>query len=183
MQGPGTDEAEVAKIREALAADPPRATTVTLLNYKKDGTPFWNALHVSPVRDADGRLEYFIGVQLDVTADGSSGGGGGGGKDAATAAAAAAAGGRDDTQDAAAAAAAAGACADEVPARELFSSQQVSALCVVACSLPSAPRRVPLAAQHPRWTPTHPTRRRQHHHQHAPPQRPASCGCATRWRT
>jgi hypothetical protein len=41
--------------------------TVTLLNYTKSGRPFWNALHVAPMRDADGKLEYFIGIQLDVS--------------------------------------------------------------------------------------------------------------------
>jgi PAS domain-containing protein len=67
LQGPGTDRAEVARMREAMTASPPKAVTVTLLNYRKDGSPFWNALHVAPVRDAEGVLEYFIGVQLDVT--------------------------------------------------------------------------------------------------------------------
>lgn len=54
-------------MREAMTSHPPKAVTVTLLNYRKDGTPFWNALHVAPVRDADGVLEYYIGVQLDVS--------------------------------------------------------------------------------------------------------------------
>ncbi len=38
-----------------------------LLNYRKDGTKFWNALFVTPVRDEDQRLTYFVGVQADVT--------------------------------------------------------------------------------------------------------------------
>jgi hypothetical protein len=50
-----------------MSASPPKPVTVTLLNYRKDGSPFWNALHIAPVRDAEGVLEYFIGVQLDVT--------------------------------------------------------------------------------------------------------------------
>ena len=41
--------------------------TVILLNYTKQGRPFYNALHIAPVRDADGRVEYFIGIQLDVS--------------------------------------------------------------------------------------------------------------------
>jgi PAS domain-containing protein len=73
---------ELSRLREALNADPPKPATVTLLNFKKDGTPFWNALHVAPVRDADGRVEFYVGVQLDVT-------GGGGGEEAAAAAPAA----------------------------------------------------------------------------------------------
>jgi hypothetical protein len=66
-QGADTDPAEVARMREAMTSHPPKPVTVTLLNYRKDGTPFWNALHVAPVRDADGVLEYYIGVQLDVS--------------------------------------------------------------------------------------------------------------------
>jgi hypothetical protein len=52
LQGPGTDPAELQRLRDAIKADPPRPVTVTLLNYRYDGTPFWNALHVAPVRDA-----------------------------------------------------------------------------------------------------------------------------------
>jgi len=66
-QGAGTDPSEVARLREAMTASPPKPVTVTLLNYRKGGSPFWNALHIAPVRDAEGVLEYFIGVQLDVT--------------------------------------------------------------------------------------------------------------------
>jgi hypothetical protein len=70
LQGPGTDPGQVQQLREALSDTPPRPATVTLLNYRKDGTPFWNCLHVAPVRDADGRVQFFAGVQLDVTAHG-----------------------------------------------------------------------------------------------------------------
>ncbi|KAK9813291.1 hypothetical protein WJX72_011934 [[Myrmecia] bisecta] len=69
LQGPMTDLAEVARMREALHADPPRPVTVTLLNYKYDGTPFWNSLHVAPIRNASGTVVFFVGVQLDVTAE------------------------------------------------------------------------------------------------------------------
>ena len=65
LQGPKTDVAEVNKIREAVHADPPRSVTVTLLNYRFDGTTFWNALHIAPVRNADGRVAYLVGVQLN----------------------------------------------------------------------------------------------------------------------
>jgi PAS domain S-box-containing protein len=40
---------------------------VTLRNFRKDGTPFWNQLTVAPVRDANGLLTHFVGVQQDVT--------------------------------------------------------------------------------------------------------------------
>ena len=37
------------------------------MNYRKDGTPFWNAVSVSPVRDGGGRVTHFVGVQTDVS--------------------------------------------------------------------------------------------------------------------
>ena len=56
LQGAQTDKAEVQRMRDAMAADPPRAVTVKLLNYKVNGQPFWNALHIAPIRSADGRV-------------------------------------------------------------------------------------------------------------------------------
>ena len=37
--------------------------SVRLLNYKRDGTPFWNLLTVTPIKDEDGRANKFVGVQ------------------------------------------------------------------------------------------------------------------------
>jgi PAS domain S-box-containing protein len=65
LQGPATDPAAVQDIRDALAAQ--RPLTTTLLNYRKDGTAFWNQLSVSPVFDGEGELVSFVGVQTDVT--------------------------------------------------------------------------------------------------------------------
>jgi PAS domain S-box-containing protein len=65
LQGPATDPATVAQVREALAAE--RAVTVTLLNHRRDGTAFWNQLSISPVVDGAGELVSFVGVQTDVT--------------------------------------------------------------------------------------------------------------------
>ena len=39
-----------------------------LLNYRKDGSPFWNSFIISPVLDGEGQLTHFVGVQTDVTA-------------------------------------------------------------------------------------------------------------------
>lgn len=66
LQGEGTDAAAVAEIRKALATGSP--CSVELLNYRKDGTPFWNLLSISPIRDGSGGVTHFIGVQQDVTA-------------------------------------------------------------------------------------------------------------------
>jgi PAS domain S-box-containing protein len=65
LQGPATDPAAVAELRSALEEQ--RTVTTTLLNYRKDGTPFWNQLSVSPVFDGNGTLVSFVGVQTDVT--------------------------------------------------------------------------------------------------------------------
>ncbi len=65
LQGKDTDPVVVAEVREAVRQGLP--CDVELLNYLKDGTPFWNALSISPVRDDAGRLTNFIGVQTDVT--------------------------------------------------------------------------------------------------------------------
>jgi two-component sensor histidine kinase len=40
---------------------------VDILNYRKDGTSFWNALYISPVRDSRGEIVYFFGAQLDAS--------------------------------------------------------------------------------------------------------------------
>jgi PAS domain S-box-containing protein len=65
LQGHGTDPGTIARISEALHTEVP--CTVEMLNYRKDGTPFWNELSISPVHDEQGRLTHFVGVQADVT--------------------------------------------------------------------------------------------------------------------
>ena len=65
LQGPATDPAAVAEIRAACGSG--GTVTTTLLNYRKDGTAFWNQLSISPVFDGEGELVSFVGVQTDVT--------------------------------------------------------------------------------------------------------------------
>ncbi len=65
LQGKGTSPIAVAAIRCALLEQ--RETTVELLNYRKDGAPFWNRLHISPIHADEGTLAYFFGSQIDVT--------------------------------------------------------------------------------------------------------------------
>ncbi|WP_336921746.1 SpoIIE family protein phosphatase [Aquipuribacter sp. SD81] len=65
LQGPDTDREAVGRIRSALEAGEP--IVETLLNYRKDGTAFWNQVSISPVLDADGKVVNFVGVQADVT--------------------------------------------------------------------------------------------------------------------
>ncbi|MEE7503246.1 hybrid sensor histidine kinase/response regulator [Methylobacterium sp. C33D] len=65
LQGPDTDRESVAQIRAAIAEKREFATEI--LNYRKNGSTFWNALFVSPVYNADGELVYYFGSQLDVS--------------------------------------------------------------------------------------------------------------------
>ena len=65
LRGPNTDPITVAAIR--LSIKSAKEFYGVILNYRKDGTPFWNDLSISPVRDADGRLTHFIAVIRDVT--------------------------------------------------------------------------------------------------------------------
>lgn len=65
LQGPDTDPMALDAIRMALRTHKP--VTIELLNYRKDGAPFWNQLHVSPVYDDGGELLYFFASQMDVT--------------------------------------------------------------------------------------------------------------------
>ena len=65
LQGDGTDTEAVARLREAIAGR--EFTVVDLLNYRKDGSSFWNAVHVGPIFDENGELAYFYGSQWDIT--------------------------------------------------------------------------------------------------------------------
>jgi PAS domain S-box-containing protein len=65
LQGPDTDREELDRIRAAIGGGEDIACEV--LNYRKDGSTFWNALYLSPVRDKAGTITYFFGSQLDIS--------------------------------------------------------------------------------------------------------------------
>jgi len=65
LQGSETDRETVAKIRDSIVAG--RDVAVDILNYRKDGSTFWNAVFISPVRDEAGTIIYFFASQLDFT--------------------------------------------------------------------------------------------------------------------
>lgn len=65
LQGPDTDPSVVEKLRHAVSAGV--ACTVEILNYRKDGEAFWNAITLSPVHDDTQRLTHIVGVQVDAT--------------------------------------------------------------------------------------------------------------------
>lgn len=66
LQGKDTDPATLAEIAQAMAEGRPFKGVI--LNYRKDGTPFWNELTIDAVYDIEGRLVNYVGLQMDVTA-------------------------------------------------------------------------------------------------------------------
>ncbi len=65
LQGDETDQPGLTLLREAIRSEVP--CQVQIRNYRKDGSMFWNELSLSPVRDRDGVLTSFIGIQEDIT--------------------------------------------------------------------------------------------------------------------
>lgn len=66
LQGPGTDPNAVQAIRDALVAK--TEITIDILNYRKDGTEFWNRLRIRPLFDDRGNVPYFVGAQNPIPA-------------------------------------------------------------------------------------------------------------------
>ncbi|GGJ11974.1 hypothetical protein GCM10008995_22310 [Halobellus salinus] len=65
LQGAHTDPERVNRVREAIDAEEP--VSVTLRNYRKDGTEFWNHLEIAPVATDAGEVVNYVGFQQDVT--------------------------------------------------------------------------------------------------------------------
>lgn len=65
LQGNDRDQSDLNILHNAIRDR--IACTITLRNYRKDGTLFWNELYVSPIFDPDGQVTHFVGVQHDVT--------------------------------------------------------------------------------------------------------------------
>ena len=65
LQGERTDPSAVATLRDHIDASEP--VSVELVNYRNDGTPFWNQVRITPVRDGAGAVTHFLGIQNDVT--------------------------------------------------------------------------------------------------------------------
>lgn len=60
FRGRGTDQVVVDRLRQALHQRHP--VTEVLITYRKDGSPFWNEVTISPVTDASGREDHFVAV-------------------------------------------------------------------------------------------------------------------------
>lgn len=65
LQGPETSPEAIHRLSVGIAQE--QTFNVELLNYRKDGSTFWNAARLSPVYDASGRLRYYFGSQWDIT--------------------------------------------------------------------------------------------------------------------
>ena len=65
LQGKDTEKAPVDELRRAIEHG--EETTVELLNYKKDGTPFWNRLSITPLKNKAGEVTHYVGIQSDIT--------------------------------------------------------------------------------------------------------------------
>jgi len=65
LQGADTDPNTVSQIREAIAQK--QLFQGEILNYKKDGTPFWNLMQISPIKDTQGVVTHYVGIVSDIT--------------------------------------------------------------------------------------------------------------------
>ena len=65
LQGEDKDQPEIERIREALRDH--TSVTVTLRNYRKDGSLFYNQFSIRPLFDPEGRVIYYLGTQYDVS--------------------------------------------------------------------------------------------------------------------
>lgn len=64
LRGADTDTAQTEKLRRAISEQKP--ALAELVNYRKDGTKFRNAVMLAPLFDADGRIEFFVGSQVEI---------------------------------------------------------------------------------------------------------------------
>lgn len=64
LRGEGTEPELTEQLRKGIAARLP--VMVEIMNYKRDGTPFRNAVMIAPIFDADGELEWFLGSQAEI---------------------------------------------------------------------------------------------------------------------
>ncbi len=66
LHGPATDRATVQRINEAIERGV-GIEYVELLNYRKDGTPYWVSANIQPIRDGEGRVTHFVAIEHDIT--------------------------------------------------------------------------------------------------------------------
>ena len=64
-EGSESNRQDIATLGQGIAAGVD--TSVCLLNYRKDGTPFYNQIYVAPLRDAEMKIINYVGVQVEVS--------------------------------------------------------------------------------------------------------------------
>jgi PAS domain S-box-containing protein len=64
LRGPDTENSQTEKLRESIHAR--RPALAELINYRKDGSPFRNAVMIAPLFSDNGELELFVGSQIEV---------------------------------------------------------------------------------------------------------------------
>nr|AML78225.1 putative LOV domain-containing protein [Pellia sp. BC-2016] len=65
LQGPETDQEDIQRIRNALKDG--KTFCGRILNYRKNGNPFWNLLTIAPIKDDNGKILKYIGMQVEVS--------------------------------------------------------------------------------------------------------------------
>lgn len=65
FQGENTDKATLARVKARLKSG--LTVREEVLNYTKEGRPYWTELNIAPIRDADGKIRFFLSVQRNVT--------------------------------------------------------------------------------------------------------------------
>merc|ERR1711991_704284 len=65
LQGKDTDKGDVARISEAISQG--NEINIPLLNYRKDGSSFWNNLHLTPLKSQVGEVLLYVGIQIEIT--------------------------------------------------------------------------------------------------------------------
>lgn len=65
LQGTDHQQPGLDAIRQAVRQG--TEAKAELRNYRKDGSPFWNELYIAPVKDQQGKLTHFVGIQTDIT--------------------------------------------------------------------------------------------------------------------
>nr|AML78763.1 putative LOV domain-containing protein [Welwitschia mirabilis] len=64
LQGSLTDRLAIVQIRKSIQTN--QSCTVQILNYRKDGSSFWNLLQIAPIRNASGKIAFYAGIQIEL---------------------------------------------------------------------------------------------------------------------
>lgn len=67
LQGKDTNRDDVAKMAESIRWG--LQVNVALLNYRKDGTPFWTSIHLAPIKNSVGEVLLYVGIQVEICAE------------------------------------------------------------------------------------------------------------------